>query len=118
MPANYGERTGRSSEPKAEGEDTKQFDKFGLEVGPLTGDVAKQLGLKDTSGVVVTSVEDGSPADRAGLSTGDVITQVARKTVKSVAEFEAEIKNASLDKGVLLLVRSTEGSRFVVLKSE
>ena len=50
--------------------------------------------------------------------TGDVITQVGRKNVKSVAEFETEIKNASLDKGVLLLVRSTEGSRFVVLKSE
>ncbi|MBW8883315.1 MAG: PDZ domain-containing protein, partial [Planctomycetia bacterium] len=118
MPANYGERAVRPGESKAEGEDSKQFDKFGLEVGPLTGDVGKQLGLKDTSGVVVTTVEDGSPAERAGLSAGDVITQVGRKNVKNVAEFEAEMKNASLDKGVLLLVRSTEGTRFVVLKSE
>jgi serine protease Do len=118
MPANYGERNVRPVDDKAEGEQTQQYDKLGLEVGPLTGDVAKQLGLKETSGVVITSVEDGSPADKAGLNTGDVITQVGRKNVKSVAEFETEIKNASLDKGVLLLVRSTEGSRFIVLKSE
>ncbi len=118
MPANYGERASHAGENKAEGEESKHYDKLGIEVGPLTGDVAKQLGLKESSGVVVTSVEDSSAADRAGLNTGDVITQVGRKNVKSVAEFEAEIKNASLDKGVLLLVRSTEGSRFVVLKSE
>jgi hypothetical protein len=36
--------------------------------------------------------------------------------VKNVAEFERAIAGASLDKGVLLLVRSAEGSRFVVLK--
>jgi serine protease Do len=118
MPANYGERTNRGGEPKSEGEESKQYDKLGIEVGPLTNDVAKQLGLKDNHGVVITSVEDGSAAENAGLKTGDVIMQVGRKTVKSVADFEAEIKNASLDKGVLLLVRSTEGSRFVVLKSE
>jgi serine protease Do len=118
MPANYGERSSQAAENKAEGEDSKHYDKLGIEVGPLTGDIARQLGLKDASGVVITSVEDGSSADRAGLNTGDVITQVGRKNVKSVAEFEAEIKNASLDKGVLLLVRSSEGSRFIVLKSE
>jgi serine protease Do len=67
---------------------------------------------------VITAVEDGSAADRAGLAPSMVITQVGRKAVKSVAEFEAEVNSASLDKGVLLLVRSAEGSQFVVLKNE
>jgi hypothetical protein len=35
-----------------------------------------------------------------------------------VAEFEAEIKNASSEKGLLVLVRSAEGSRFIVVKGE
>jgi serine protease Do len=117
-PANYGERTAKPTESTDETPESKNYDKFGLQVGPLTGDVAKQLGLANVSGVVVTGVEDSSPADKAGLTPSMVITQVGRKPVKSVAEFEAEVKNASPEKGVLLLVRSEEGSRLVVLKGE
>jgi serine protease Do len=118
MPTNYGERASRQNESSEEGAESKHYDKLGLQVGPLTNDVAQQLGLSGTSGVVITAVENGSPADKAGLAPSQVITQVGRKSVKSVAEFEAEAKNASPEKGVLLLVRSAEGSRFVVLKSE
>lgn len=118
MPTNYGEKAVRPTESEGEGTETKHYDKLGLQVGPLTSDVAKQLGISGMSGVVITAVEDGSPADKAGLAPSQVITQVGRKSVKSVAEFEAEAKNASPEKGVLLLVRSAESSRFVVLKSE
>jgi serine protease Do len=117
-PANYGEKTTRPTESTEEPKDNKHYDKLGLQVGPLTGDVAQQLGISANSGVVITAVEDGSPADKADLAPTMVITQVGRKPVKNVAEFEAEVKNASPDKGVLLLVRSPEGSRFVVLKNE
>jgi serine protease Do len=118
MPTNYGEPNARPSDAEGEGTQTKHYDKLGLQVGPLTNDVAHQLGISGTSGVVVTAVEDGSPADKAGLAPSQVITQVGRQSVKSVAEFEAEVKNTSPEKGVLMLVRSAEGSRFVVLKSE
>jgi serine protease Do len=118
MPSNYGERTVKPAESNEETPESKHYDKLGLQVGPLTSDVAQQLGITAASGVVITAVEDGSPADKAELAPSMVITQVGRKTVKSVAEFEAEIKNVWPDKGVLLLVRSTEGSRFVVVKSE
>jgi len=119
QPANYGERTTKSAESSDEsGPDHRNYDKLGLQVGPLHDDVARQLGISGTSGVVITAVEDGSLADKAGLAPSMVITQVGRKAVKSVAEFESEAKHASLDKGLLLLVRSAEGSRFVVLKSE
>jgi serine protease Do len=117
MPANYGEAVRRQAEEEEQPRENRDYDKLGLQVGPLGGDVAQQLGLSGSSGVVITSVEDGSLAEQAGLSPGMVITQVGRKNVKDVAAFEAEIKNASLDKGVLLLVRSGEGSRFVVIKS-
>jgi len=117
-PANYGEKTTRPAELSEEPKESKHYDKLGLQVGPLTGDVAQQLGMNGTSGVVITAVEDGSPADKADLAPSMVVTQVGRKPVKNVAEFEAEVKNASPDKGVLLLVRSAEGSRFIVLKSE
>jgi serine protease Do len=118
MPANYGERAIRGSESRGESEETRDYDKLGLQVGSLTGDVARQLGISGTSGVVITAVEDGSLAENAGLKVSDVITRVGDNAISSVAEYEAAVKSASLQKGVLLLVRSAEGTRFLVLKSE
>jgi len=72
--------------------------------------------MKGVEGVVITNIRSGSPADRAGLSSGMVITQVNRQTVKSLDEFEAAVKKAESGDSLLLLVRSQEGSRFVVVK--
>jgi serine protease Do len=119
MPANYGETQARESESSDEGPGpSRDYNKLGLQVGPLSRDVAQQLGIANTSGVVITAVEEGSLAANAGLEPGMVITQVGRLDVKDVAGFEAELKNASLDKGILLLVRTDQGSRFIVIKSE
>jgi S1-C subfamily serine protease len=74
--------------------------------------------MKDNSGVIITSVLEGSPTDKAGLEAGMAITQVARKAVSTAAEFDAATKGADLKKGVLFLVRTTEGSRFVVVRGE
>jgi serine protease Do len=88
---------------------------LGLEVSELNDDVARQLGMPDVEGVVVTAVGRGSPAERAGLKSGLVVTQVNRRSVTSAEEFK-EALNEEGDN--LLLVRSAEGSRFVVLSSK
>lgn len=88
---------------------------LGIEVGSLTADVARQLGMKQESGVVVTQVQNGSRADKAGVSPGMVIAQVNRKDVTTTAEFENAVK-ADEDGTILLLVRNEQGSRFVVIE--
>ncbi|MDX1947416.1 MAG: Do family serine endopeptidase [Pirellulaceae bacterium] len=118
QPARYGERADGRQLNKPDAEASAKFDKFGLEVAPLTKDVADHLGMKDTAGVVITAVESGSAAEKAGLAPSMVIVQVGREAVGSVAAFEKAMSGASLDKGVMLLVRTEEGSRFMVLKSE
>ena len=59
-------------------------------VGVLVGDVARQavdeLGLKSKTGAVVTSVEEESPAEKAGLEEGDVILSWNGQPVKSSDE--------------------------------
>ena len=120
QPANFGVRADGEApveEPQAESESEK-FDQLGLEVTPLNAELARQLGIKDSSGVVITSVQEGSPAANAGLEAGMAITQVGRKAVKTAAEFEAATKDVDLRKGVLLLVRTAEGSRFLVVRGE
>ncbi|PAY19908.1 hypothetical protein CKO51_08720 [Rhodopirellula sp. SM50] len=88
---------------------------LGIEVTPLTADVAKQLGLEESAGVVVTRVQEGSRAEQAGLSPGMVIAQVNRQGVSTMAEFENAVKSDE-DGTLLLLVRSERGSRFVVIE--
>ena len=51
--------------------------KLGVMVQPITADLASSLGLSDVRGALVNQVEPGSPAERAGLEQGDVITEVA-----------------------------------------
>ena len=91
--------------------------KLGVEVANLTAEVAEKLGVKAGEGVVITEVRNGSPAQQAGLATGMVIVQVGQKPVKSVEEFRAAMEKQSLAKGVMLLVRSGQGTRFVVIRS-
>ncbi|HEY4092052.1 MAG TPA: Do family serine endopeptidase [Luteibacter sp.] len=59
---------------------------LGVEVQDITPRIAKALGLKDTNGAVVTGVTGGSPADSAGLQTGDVLTAIDGKPVRSAQE--------------------------------
>jgi Do/DeqQ family serine protease len=49
---------------------------LGVGVQPITSDMAANLGLKEVRGVIVSNVEQGSPAERAGLKQGDVITVI------------------------------------------
>ena len=46
---------------------------LGVTVQPVTSDMAENLGLKQVSGAIVSSVASGSAADRAGMAQGDVI---------------------------------------------
>jgi Do/DeqQ family serine protease len=59
---------------------------LGVETQDLTPGIARALGLKAASGAVVTRVTAGSPADGADLRTGDVITAVDGKPVRSAQD--------------------------------
>ena len=59
--------------------------RIGIALEPLTPALAKQLGLDaKTKGVLVGEVVPGSPADKAGLKQGDVITGFNGEPVVSV----------------------------------
>ena len=89
-------------------------DKFGFSVEPLTADKADQLGYKDEQGVLVSEIEDGSPAANAGLQPGDLITEVNRQKVTGVDEFRTAVKD--IKDRLLLLIKRKDMSRFVIIK--
>jgi len=89
----------------------------GVEVSELTGDIRQQLGLgSDVKGVVVTDVPGDSPAADAGLQRGDVIEQVNRQPVNSVADYQRLIRQAG-SQTLVLLVNRGGTTTFIVVQS-
>jgi serine protease Do len=94
---------------------TDRPDAFGLTVVPLTGDLADRHGFRGEKGVLVTGVDPGSAAARAGIKAGMLIQEVNRRRVDTVEDF----RKAASGKGtMLLLVRDRSGSRYVALEKE
>jgi serine protease Do len=56
--------------------------KIGVTIQPITSELAASLGLTEVRGVIVSAVESGGPADRAGIRQGDVITAIDGKPVE------------------------------------
>ncbi len=92
------------------------LERLGMEVQNLTPDLAAKLQIHSEQGVVVTDVKAGSVAERAGLTSGAVIVEANRAAVKNVGDLSRVLDEKSLAKGVLLLVRTAEGSRFLVMR--
>jgi serine protease Do len=92
--------------------------KLGLELQNVTPTVASQYNLEDRTGVLVTSVDPGSPAEEAGLRPGDVVRSVNRKRVNSVSEVKSELGHLDTKDPVVLQVRRDERTFYVTLSRD
>ncbi len=56
--------------------------RIGVQIAPVTKEVAESIGLGRASGALVQNAEAGGPADKAGIEAGDIITKVDGKAVE------------------------------------
>ena len=98
-------------------------DELGFSLQTLTDDIASQLEIngkagvyKGEHGVVVTEVDPDGPAAKAGIKVMDLIKKVANKPVANVGEYTRARKGLTLEKGVLLLVKTGETAKLVLVK--
>ncbi len=103
----------QSSEPSNA---TPESNAFGLTVQAITRQLARQYGLERATGLVVTSVEEGSPADDTGIQEGDVITEVNRHSVTTMRQFREAMKAGDPKSGEWLNLLSKGARRMVVLR--
>jgi serine protease Do len=68
---------------------------LGVSMQPLTPALARAVGLKDTNGVVVDSVEQNSPAQHADVRQGDVITAYNGKTIADARDLALAVANTA-----------------------
>ncbi len=87
---------------------------WGMRIGDLTPDLARQLELEDQRGAVILQIKPGSAAEEAELRRGDVILEVNGREIANAADLTRALGDS--DKGVRLLVRRGKSEIYVALK--
>jgi Do/DeqQ family serine protease len=95
---------------------TAEGGKLGLSVEPLSPAKARQLGIDEEQGLLVSDVAPTGPAADAGLRPGDVIQEVNRRPVSDVASLKAAVK-ASGTRPALVLVSRKGETLFLTLEA-
>ena len=67
--------------------------RIGVQIAPVTKEVAESIGLGKVQGVLVRGVEEGSPAEKAGIEAGDIITQFDGKAIDKPADLPRSVGN-------------------------
>ena len=87
-----------------------------MQFGSLDPQARRGLGIQD-GGVVIASVQPGSPADQAGLERGDVIIAIGSRPVAKPEDVAKELASAQKAQArtVLLRIVNRQGTQFVAL---
>ncbi len=90
---------------------------YGLRVQEVTPAIKHEFGLKSDTGIVVVGVAPNSPAAAADIQPGDLITEVGRTPVGSLAQFEQAL-SGQIGKPTLLLLLDRKGVKtYSIVKS-
>lgn len=104
----------KRSEIQVEGE----AQDLGLTVRDITPELARRLGVSETSGVVVVEVEPGSAGAEAGVRQGDLILELDQNPVKTVDDYHDKVSQYKKDDTILLLLKRGGTTLFVTVEVE
>ena len=108
----------KANEGPLSGDESEGTPMKGVQVDELTPQLRRELDLgPSVHGVIVTDVSPDSPAGDAGLRRGDVIEEVNRQPVESVAEFRRALRRSG-KQSLVLLVNRDGNTTFVVVEPE
>ena len=99
--------------------DEEEAEKFGLTMSTLTPEQAQRLRApSDVQGVLISEVEQGSPAFRAGLASGDIITRINRQPVRTVQEASRALGAVPSGSTAFILVLRRGQEQFFTVRKE
>jgi serine protease Do len=111
IPANVAKRV--ISELKDNGSVTRG--QLGVEVQPVTAEIADSLGMKTAEGALVDQAQPGTPAAKAGVQSGDVITAINGTTVKDSGDLARRVAAIAPGSTVnLVILRNGEQKNLTV----
>ena len=110
-----GERSAQALRPVKDSEGHAELLWKGLSIQNLTADLAEKLGHTSDKGVLIAGVAPGSAAAKVGLRKGDLILEVEKQPIHSVAEFKSAVDQVIGEDKVLLLVKHEGQARYVTI---
>jgi serine protease Do len=99
----------------AEGTQEEVQEGLGLRVQNITTEIAEQLGLTSTEGVVVSGVDPSGTAAQAGIRRGDVILEVNRAKVTDFKSLTSILKKDKDNKSTLFLINRGGRTIFIAV---
>jgi serine protease Do len=80
-----------------------------MTVSTLTTELARQFDISEGEGVVVVSVDQGGPADKADVQEGDLILEIDHKPIKTLGDYQSQVDKVKEGDTVSLLVKRRRG---------
>jgi len=116
---NLDQEGSRAAERQSSEPDDQASQGFGITLSVLSPDIARRLRVPvDTEGALVSDVEQGSPAFRAGITRGDILLQVNRQPVRSPQEAGRLLGQVPSGGTAFLLVLRGGQEVFVTVRKE
>lgn len=84
----------------------------------ITSDLVEAFNLKEVSGVLIAKVEADSPAETAGLQTGDVILEIDGEKVSNVAKFRIAVSTAKIGTKIPIKILRDNKDKTIQIKLE
>jgi serine protease Do len=89
---------------------------MGVQVQPVTKDIADSMGLKQAQGALVAEPQPGSPAEKAGIKSGDVITALNGTPVKDSRDLARHVAQLAPGTSVKFDVLRDGASKSITLR--
>lgn len=109
-------KIGRLADGSGEGNLKAAEVKFGMSVSELNKDLAARMGLKESSGVVVSGVQSGSVAEEAGILPGDIIREIGGRTIKTLSDYEQAMNSYKSGDVARFLLRRGDSNYFLAFR--
>ena len=89
---------------------------LGVRIQEITPDIAKSLGLKKEEGVLISMVNPGEPAEKAGIKAGDVIIEFNSKKIKDVRSLQRTVAESAVSSSAKVKVWRNKKMKTLTVK--
>jgi S1-C subfamily serine protease len=97
-----------------ETEKSPEGGKLGLDLQPLTPEMAQRLQIPDTRGMLITGVDPSGAAAEKGVQRGDILLEVNRKEVESFEDVKSALEQSATRPVLLLISRGGQTSYITI----
>jgi serine protease Do len=87
-----------------------------MTVQEVTPEIARYVGLPEKTGVIITDVKVGGPAEEGGLQPRDIILKINNKEIGGLKDYQAALNAVEKENSMLMLVRRGKANLFVTVK--